>query len=215
MDTSARLSAMAKLLPPEVESRLLEALSLNNPDGAIAVMREHEPGWGVGRPGDAFGLPVDPALFRLIMLADPPQIERFTPEQRKQLRITAVMQHFIGDQRGSEKWLPQDVAWAYRDEPLTAVRMCWFWARSVQDVIFAKSRGLTRKRVLGEGQKGDSRFARCPHCIALRERGFIGIDEEFEPGIKFPPFRGCTLAKYACRCSLEFAASGTGSPLSA
>jgi hypothetical protein len=196
---------MAKQLPPEVESRLLKALSLNNPDGAIAVMREHEPGWGVGKPGDAFGLSFDPALFRFLMMAEPPQIERFTPEQRKQLRITAVMQHFIGDQRGSEKWLPQDVAWAYRDEPLTAVRMCYFWARSAQLVTLAKALGHTKKRVLGEEQKGDPRYARCPHCVSIRERGFIGIDEEFEPGIKFPPFRGCTLAKYACRCDLEFA----------
>lgn len=210
MDHGARLAAMAKLLPPEVESRLLKALSLNHPDGAIAVMREYEPGWGVGRPGDAFGLPLDPALFRFIMLADPPQIERFTPEQRKQLRITAVMQHFIGDQRGSEKWLPQDVAWAYRDEPLTAVRMCFFWARSAQELVAAKRMGYSKKRILGEGPKGDLRYARCPHCTTLREVGFIGIDEEFEPGIKFPPFRGCTLAKYACRCILEFAASGTG-----
>lgn len=196
---------MAKQLPPDLESRLLKALSLNNPDGAVAIMREHEPGWGVGKPGDAFALPFDPALFRFIMIADPPQIERFTPEQRKQLRVVAVMQHFIGDQRGSEKWLPHGVEWAYRDEPLTAVRMCSFWAKSAQELVWAKGMDYTKKRVLGEGQKGDSRYARCAYCASLRERGFIPIDAEFEPGVKFPPFRGCTLAKYACRCDMHFA----------
>ena len=196
---------MPKQLSSELESRLLAALDASDPDRAIAIMREHEPGWGLGRCGDPFGLPLDPALFRFIMVAEPPQIERFEPKVRKRLRIAAVMQHFIGDERGSERWFPQGVAWASRDEPMTAVRMCKFWAGSAQDVIQAKELGRTRKRILGEGQKGDPRYARCAYCISIRERGFIPIDAEFEPGVKFPPLRGCTLPKYACRCMLEFA----------
>lgn len=195
---------MPKQLPPEVESRLLAALEASGPDRAIAIMREHEPGWGLGRPGDLFGAPLNPALLRFIMVAEPPQIERFEPEVRKRLRIAAVMQHFVGDERGSERWFPQAVVWASRDEPMTAVRMCKFWAGSAQDVIRAREFGHTRKRVLGEGQKGDPRYARCPYCISIRQRGFIPIDAEFEQGVRFPPFRGCTLAKYSCRCMLEF-----------
>ena len=196
---------MANILQPDLEQRLLEALNFDTADDAIAIMREHYPEWGKARPGDAFGLSFDPALFRLIMIAEPPQIERFAPAQRKQIRITAVMQHFIGDQRGSERWLPQDVVWIGRDEPLTAVRMCFFWARSAQDLIQAKGMGYTKKQLLGDGNHGDPRFGRCPHCISLREGGLVDIDAEFEPGVKFPPFRGCTHALFACRCDLEYA----------
>ena len=195
---------MAKLLSPDLEGRLLDALSHDDSDAAIAVMREYEPGWGDGKPGDPFNMPVNPVLFRLIMIATPPQIERFNEEQRRQLRAAAVMQEILGSERGSERWLPQDVPWTSRDEGLTAIRMCFFWARSAEDLVKAERLGYTKKRVLGDDHEADPGYARCPYCVSIRSRGFIDIHAEFEPGVKFPPFRGCTHPRYACRCDMEF-----------
>lgn len=194
--------------PPSVELALLVALDSGNFSAAIAAIRKWEPGWGERDPGQgSFGLAVDERMLELILEAKPPQIERFDEGTRKQLRVMALMTQFACGENysGSGRWSPGAVEWESWREPVCLARMCFFWASSLRDVERARSLGFTRKRVLGAGNKSGPRYNRCPYCVSVRERGFIDIDAEFEPGILFPPFRGCTHSEYACRCMLELA----------
>ena len=191
---------------PEFENRILAALWADDPERAIEIWREVDPSYGESSktPNNLFGLRLDLRLQRWVMKAVPPQLDRFSAELKKGLRIMAFMQFFNGGERSSERWIPKGVEWQYRQEPIVASRMCRFWAQSAVEMENAKNLGCTRKQVLAKNQNTGSIYDRCSYCASLRDRGFIPLDDEFEPGIKFPPFRGCIHAKCACRCMVEY-----------
>ncbi len=194
--------------PPSVELALLVALDREDFSAAIAAIRKWKPGWGERDPAKgSWGLPVDERMLELFLEAKPPQIERFDEGTRKQLRVMALMTQFAGGENwsGSNRWSPGAVEWESWKEPVRLARMCFMWAGSLRDMERARGLEMSRKRVLGDSLKGGERVARCPYCQSIRERGFISIDTAFEPGILFPPFRGCTHSEFACRCMLEFA----------
>ncbi len=193
---------------PEIENRILAALWADNPKHAIELWREIEPDYGEPSkaPNSLFGLRFDTRLQLWVMKATPPQLDRFSAEVQKGIRILGFMQFFNGGERRSECWIPQDIEWPNREEPIVLSRMCRFWAQSAVDMENAKGLGCTQKRVLAKNQSTGSIYDRCSYCASLRDKGFISLDDEFEPGIKFPPFRGCIHTKCACRCMVEYVA---------